>query len=80
MSTYTSLLKTNPRLAENFDEQFKKLNVELTPRSRDADMIFQNMTGDEFKGFSWADASFLSELECNEAEELLSAITCDTKL
>ena len=44
-------------------------------------MIFQNMAGDEFKGFSWADTSFLSQLECkDEAEELQSAITCDTKL
>ena len=52
--------------------------MELTPRSRDADMIFQNMAGDEFKGFSWADTNFLWNPEA--PEEFESAITSDTKL
>ena len=62
---------TNPRLAENFDEYFKELNVDLTPRTKDADRIFNFMDGNEFAGFSWASQHFLSEFEYNsEAQEV----------
>ena len=52
--------QTNPRLAENFDEQFKNLKVELTPRTADVEMIIRDMRGDEFKGFSWTNSDFLN--------------------
>ena len=59
-------VKTNPRLAENFDEQFKKIKVDLTPPNKDTQMILSNMTGNEFNGFSWASPSFFDGIESIE--------------
>ena len=53
-------------IKEAFDEQFKKLKVELTPRTVDAEMIIRDMTGNEFNGFSWTSSSFFNELENND--------------
>ena len=54
------LSKTDPRLAENFDEQFKNLKVELTPRTADVEMIIRDLRGDEFNGFSWTNSEFFN--------------------
>jgi hypothetical protein len=49
-------------LAENFDEQFKNLKVEMTPRTADVEMIIRDLRGDEFSGFSWKNSDFLNPL------------------
>jgi len=51
---------TDPRLAENFDEQFKNLKVELTPRTADVEIIIRDLKGDEFNGFSWTNSDFFN--------------------
>jgi len=44
---------SDPRKAENFDWQFKEMPVCITPPGGTASYILQNMTGDEFRGFSF---------------------------
>ena len=52
------LPKSDPRKAENFDSQFKKLPVSTTPPDATANYILNNMKGDEFTGFSFVNQHF----------------------
>ena len=67
-------------MAENFDEQFKNLKVELTPRTVDAEMIIRDMTGNEFNGFSWTNSDFLNPLECIDSINLGASANTSTNL
>ena len=50
--------KTDPRKAENFDSQFKNLPLSTTPPNTTSTYILNNMTGDEFRGFSFVNQCF----------------------
>ena len=50
--------QSDPRKAENFDSQFKKLPMGKTPPDKTAEYIISNLKGDEFKGFSFLNTEF----------------------
>ena len=52
------ILQSDPRKAENFDSQFKKLPMGKTPPDKTAEYIISNLKGDEFKGFSFLNTEF----------------------
>jgi len=49
---------SDPRKAENFDSQFKRLPMNKTPPDETAKYILSNLRGDEFKGFSYYNESY----------------------
>jgi len=49
---------SDPRKAENFDNQFKRLPMTSTPPDATAKFILNNLKGDEFKGFSFYNEAF----------------------
>lgn len=49
---------SDPRKAENFDSQFKRLPMSATPPDETAQYILNNLRGDEFKGFSCYNQDF----------------------
>jgi len=51
----------NPRSAENFDPQFKKINIANTPPDPTSKYILDHLKGNEFEGFSWANPHFKSD-------------------
>ena len=54
---------SDPRGAENFDGFYTNINPDLTPRTVDTEIIIQNMTGNEFDGFSWTKPDFFTSGE-----------------
>ena len=50
--------QSDPRKAENFDSQFKRLPMISTPPDATAKFILNNLKGDEFKGFSFYNEAF----------------------
>ncbi|CAL8092673.1 unnamed protein product [Orchesella dallaii] len=48
----------NPRLGENFDPIFTRGRTELTPPDANSQMILSNLTGFEFKSFSFVNPYF----------------------
>jgi hypothetical protein len=46
-------LQKNPRLGENFDPIFTRGRTTLTPPDKNSQMILSNLTGDEFRSFSF---------------------------
>jgi classical protein kinase C len=51
----------NPRAAENFDPQFKRINIADTPPDPTSKYILDHLKGNEFEGFSWANPHFKSD-------------------
>jgi len=49
---------SDPRKAENFDKQFKRLPLEETPPDPTSTYILSNLKGNEFQGFSFANPEF----------------------
>jgi len=49
---------SDPRKAENFDSQFKRLPMSATPPDETARYILNNLRGDEFKGFSFCNQDY----------------------
>jgi len=49
---------SDPRKAENFDKQFKRLPLEETPPDPTSTFILSNLKGNEFAGFSFANPEF----------------------
>jgi len=52
---------SDPRKAENFDSQFKKLPISTTPPDATASYVLNNMKGDEFRGFSFVNQHFVNQ-------------------
>ena len=50
--------QSDPRKAENFDKQFKRLPLEETPPDPTSKYILSNLKGNEFEGFSFANPEF----------------------
>ena len=50
--------QSDPRKAENFDCQFKRLPMTSTPPDQTAKFILNNLKGNEFKGFSFYNEEF----------------------
>ncbi|ODM89806.1 Protein kinase C, brain isozyme [Orchesella cincta] len=48
----------NPRMGENFDPIFTRGRTELTPPDANSQMILSNLTGSEFKSFSFVNPFF----------------------
>lgn len=55
---YWNKKQKNPRAAENFDPIFTRGKTDLTPPDKNSQLILSNLTGDEFRGFSWANRDF----------------------
>jgi hypothetical protein len=53
------LFQTDPRKAENFDDQFRLQPVKNTKVTKDGKYILENMNGDEFKGFSFLNDNYM---------------------
>lgn len=51
-------LQKNPRMGENFDPIFTRGRTELTPPDANSQMILSNLTGYEFKSFSFVNPYF----------------------
>jgi len=49
---------SDPRKAENFDKQFKRLQVKETPPDPTSAYILSNLKGNEFQGFSFVNPEF----------------------
>ena len=56
---FVSFFQSDPRKAENFDSQFKRLPMAKTPPDDTAKYILKNMRGDEFKGFSFINDEYI---------------------
>ena len=51
--------QTDPRKAENFEEQFRSQPVRNTKTSKDGQYILDHMNGDEFGGFSFVNPNYM---------------------
>jgi hypothetical protein len=56
--SFPPLEQTDPRKAENFDDQFRKATLKNTPPGPDGKYILKHMTGNEFAGFSMVNNYF----------------------